>query len=305
VVVEPDHLGCGRLGCRRTALRDFTVDGPGVGAPAIAAAPAVERRAFDVAQQAVGARRAVTTLAAVSAAADGRRFVVARRLTVLGAPAVEERLNHLAGLAPVFDVLDRQKAGHQERMDVLVANVDGEQVPDGMAARFDHRRPSRRRFVGRSGQSAALRLCGFFHPQCLFDPLGRSAQALQPLAGGGANALDLMQGVVQPPQLAAHQLELAAQPRDYLGPELLFVDLRRPFRPVRLVRGRSARSLVRRHRRSPRFLSSHARAPRRASSMVAHGRSSAHSGSRCSMNGRVAFAFATIGRMDFRRPVAQ
>ncbi len=174
---------------------------------------------------------------------------------VLIRPAIEQGLHDLADLGGVVDIANRQHAGNQERMDVLFAQIDADQVVFLLTAGHRDRPPGRLRgrvHFGGSGDLGSRRLLGrLLHPQCLLKAFGRAAQALQAVARCRTKVLRLVERLLQPPDLSPHQRELAAQTGNDLGAQVPLVIGSINCAVLALTHGSILRPLVARHRRSP------------------------------------------------------
>jgi len=218
--------------------------------------PAVEWRSVHVAQEAVGTWPGVAALLGTASVAGS----LSRRLgdlagAVLFRPAIEQGLHDLADLGGVVDIANRQYAGNKQRMDVLFAQIDADQVVFLLTAGHGDWLPGRLRgrvLIGGRGELGSRRLLGrLFHPQRLLQAFGRAAQALQAVACCRTQILRLVERLLQPPDLSPHQRELAAQTGNDLGAQVPLVIGCVNRAILALTHGSILRPLVARHRRSP------------------------------------------------------
>ncbi len=218
--------------------------------------PAVERRSVHVAQEAVGTWPGVAALLGTAPVAGS----LSRRLgdlagAVLLRPAIEQGLHDLADLGRVVDIANRQHTGDKQRMDVLFAQIDADQVVFLLTAGHRDRLPGRLRgrvLIAGCGDLGSRRLLGrLLHPQCLLQAFGRAAQALQAVARCRTQVLRLVERLLQSPDLSPHQRELAAQTGNDLGPQVPLFIGNVNCAILKLTHGSILRPLVARHRRSP------------------------------------------------------
>lgn len=184
----------------------------------------------------------------------GRRLHDLPRAVLLR-PPIEQRLYDLTDLGGIIDITDRQHAGNQQRVDVLFAQIDADQVVLLLTAAHGDGPPGRLRGCFRFRGSRKLRprrlLGRLLHPQRLLQTLGRAAQTLQAFARRRAQVFRLVEGLLQAPDLSPHQRELAAQAGNDLGAQAPLVISNVNDTIFALTHGSILRPLVARHRRSP------------------------------------------------------
>jgi len=206
--------------------------------PAIAALAAVERRAGDVAQQAVHPRCAVPPVAPgppLGLLRRGRDPAAVR--AVEAAPAVEQQLHHPLHLHPVPGIPGGERAalhqGPQVRLPQLDADHEARFALRGRANAAPTRDrsicglPLARLVARRCGGSRCTRRGDTEALQRFRQPLRGQAQAVQPLDQRAGTAARVAQRLFEKGDLAAQQRQQRAQPGDHVRFEQRSV-VRRP-----------------------------------------------------------------------------